>query len=501
MSGDTPEIVLNEFGDLSRKARRELEARGIDPDTAVVEYIAATGQIPVITPETAAAANAEAQAEAAAARLDEAPSIETSEPVQVTVSETVQTQPVVENVVPPVSVPVTAAETGPIEPLTVAPALDSGSLSAVEETLAAVSDQTGEIVTSGFDSLVNVETTDVPTGPSKGEARRLARKEKKAQALEAKAQKAAAAQEAKETAAREAEQARADKAAQLELDKELAQTHAREAEEAQAELAREEELAKARAAEEAEDARIEAERLALAAEEEARAAEARKAEKAAEALAQAEAEAEAAAQASIAEQEVIEDTIIPVLDAEEDDEDGEEELEPQTISEATAAIAIAEAVAAAEAVVEAGEVSIEYGNLANAVPATTGSISVISNALILPTLPETTGSIAPINPTGEIVITGSILIPSSVSQVGANLENLDTSEIDVIRDEDEVAPTQGMAPVSAASAVSAYNISNSVVTTPRGMNERLPFILSITAAGLAVGVVALFVAGYFLGLF
>ena len=499
MSGDTPEIVLNEFGDLSRKARRELEARGIDPDTAVVEYIAATGQIPVITPEAAAAAKAEAQAEAAAARLDEAPVIETSEPVQVMVSETVQTQPVVENVVPPVSVPVTAAETGPIEPLTVAPALDSGSLSAVEETLAAVSDQTGEIVTSGFDSLVNVETSDVPTGPSKAEARRLARKEKKAQALEAKAQKAAAAQEAKETAARAAEQARADKAAQLELDKELAQTHAREAEEAQAELARKEELAKARAAEEAEDARIEAERLVLVAEEEARAAEAKKAEEAAESLAQEE--AEAAAQASIAEQEVNEDTIIPVFDAEEDDEDDEEELEPQTISEATAAIAIAEAVAAAEAVVEAGEVSIEYGNLANAVPATTGSISVISNALILPTLPETTGSIAPINPTGEIVITGSILIPSSVSQVGANLENLDTSEIDVIRDEDEVAPTQGMAPVSAASAVSAYNISNSVVTTPRGMNERLPFILSITAAGLAVGVVALFVAGYFLGLF
>ena len=121
--------------------------------------------------------------------------------------------------------------------------------------------------------------------------------------------------------------------------------------------------------------------------------------------------------------------------------------------------------------------------------------------MILPSLPETTGSIAPINPTGEIVITGSILIPSSVSQVGANLENLDTSDIDVIKDEEEVAPTQGMAPVSAATAVSAYNISNSVVTTPRGMNERLPFILSITAAGLAVGVVALFVAGYFLGLF
>jgi hypothetical protein len=33
------------------------------------------------------------------------------------------------------------------------------------------------------------------------------------------------------------------------------------------------------------------------------------------------------------------------------------------------------------------------------------------------------------------------------------------------------------------------------------MNERLPFILSIAAAGLAVGVVALFVTGYILGIF
>ena len=494
MSGDTPDIVLNEFGDLSRKARRELEARGIDPDTAVVEYIAATGQMPVITPEMAAAAKAEAQAEAAAAKAFEAEVVEEHiAPVEEPAEEIVApVQSVIEQTsIPPVSVPVTSAETGPIEPLAVAPALDSGSLSAVEETLAAVSDQTGEIVTSGFDSLVSVETSDVPTGPTKGEARRLARKEKKAQALAAKQEKIAAAAESKAAAAAAAETLTVEKAAIK-----AAEEDAREQSKADAaELATRE--AEALAAAEARETELAAEREAARVSQEA--LEAEQARIALEKEEQAIAAAAATAAASVKE-ETSQELVVEELDTVDDDE-YEEEVEPQTISEATAAIAIAEAVAAAEAVVEAGEVNIEYGNLANSVPATTGSISVISNALILPTLPETTGSIAPINPTGEIVITGSILIPSSVSQVGANLENLDTSDIDVIKDDEEVAPTQGMAPVSAATAVSAYNISNSVVTTPRGMNERLPFILSITAAGLAVGVVALFVAGYFLGLF
>ncbi len=496
MSGDTPDIVLNEFGDLSRKARRELEARGIDPDAAVVEYIAATGQMPVITPEMAAAAKAEAQAEAAAAKAFEAEVVEEHiAPVEEPAEEIVApVQSVIEQTsIPPVSVPVTSAETGPIEPLAVAPALDLGSLSAVEETLAAVSDQTGEIVTSGFDSLVSVETSDVPTGPTKGEARRLARKEKKAQALAAKQEKIAAAAESKAAAAAAAETLAVEKAAIK-----AAEEDAREQSKADAaELATRE--SEALAAAEARETELAAEREAARVSQEAlEAAQARiELEKEEQAIA---ASAAAATAAASVKEETSQELVVEELDTFDDDE-YEEEVEPQTISEATAAIAIAEAVAAAEAVVEAGEVNIEYGNLANSVPATTGSISVISNALIIPTLPETTGSIAPINPTGEIVITGSILIPSSVSQVGADLENLDTSDIDVIKDDEEVVPTQGMAPVSAATAVSAYNISNSVVTTPRGMNERLPFILSITAAGLAVGVVALFVAGYFLGLF
>lgn len=451
MSGETPDVVLNEFGDLSRKARRELEARGIDPDTAVIEYIAATGQIPIITPEMAAAAKAEAQAEASAASRE----VFTS-PEAVVSIDSAQ--------IPPVSIAVIAAETGPIEPLIISPALDSGSLSSVEQTLAAVSEHTGEVVTSGFDLLVESELTDQFPTSSKGEARRQARKAKKELNIAAKKAKAEAKQE--EINARVLEKAQ------------LQKTHE------ESEVAVELDSA----------ARLEA------VSEKVPPAE----EHVEKNLLDSKHEADAALVSSVEAEQVLElDVSESELDSSVTDvsEPLESESEPQTISEATAAIAIAEAVAAAEAVVQAGEVNFEYGNLSNSVPSTTGSISVIGNALILPTLPESTGSLSSINPTGEIVITGSILIPSSVSQVGAILENIDTSEIDIIKDDDDFSPSQSMAPVSAATAVSSYNISNSVVTAPRGMNERLPLILSITAAGLAVGVVALFVAGYFLGMF
>jgi hypothetical protein len=473
-----PEIVLNEFGDLSRKARRELEAQGIDPDTAVIEYIAATGQIAVISEEDAAAAKAQAQV-AAADAAREAPSTR-EDPAPAVSVPAVEEVVVEDTAVPPVSDALVSGETGPIEPLTVSPAMDISALSAVDETLAAVSEHTGEISTD-FDNLVSSEEEAVQK-VSWRDNYRSSREVKKAAALLAKQEKAEAAATAKAAAALAAAQA-AEQAESVRLDQEEADRVA-----AHEQMRAEQEAA-------AEAAAI---KLALEAEEAQRAAEAAAAQQ------QAAEESELEADADEADELVAEESDSSELssDSEEpEDDDFEEELEPQTISEATAAIAIAEAVAAAEAVVEAGEVNIEYGNLASAVPTTTGSIPAISNALILSSLPENTGSLTPDNPTGEIVITGSILIPSAVSQTGAPFDSIDTSDIDIIADDVEVAPAQGMSPVSAASAVSAYNVSNTVVTTPRGLNERLPFILSITAAGLAVGVVALFIAGYFLGMF
>lgn len=478
MSSEEPEIVLNEFGDLSRKARRELEAKGIDPDTAVMEFKIATGHIPIISEEQAAAAKiaqTEVESTVAAPQVPSAPAVvqppsshsvpTPSMPPIPVIPNTRLTQPaveeptqkpepaqaeVVEEIIaevqpgfPRVDSTFVSANTGPIEPLDVQPALDDSSLAAVEQTLAAASDIPSQ---SAFDDVISTTEEDVLDIPDSGKPQKLTRKEKKALARQEKAAKAAASHSEENT-------------------QDLPNI--------------------------VEDA---APAITAIAVTEVIAAE------------------ETAPEST---EEIIEDTVVPENAEAEVEEDSvvlevsegltviyEDEADsPQTISEVTAAIAVAEAVAAAEAAVEAGEVVMDFDSMSG-VPTTTGSIPVISNALIIPTLPETTGQISPITQTGEVVITGSILIPPSVSQLGANVEQLDTSEIDIIADDQEIQTTStNMAPVSAAAAVSAYDIANSVITKPKGMNERLPFILSIAAAALAVGVVAILVIGYINGIF
>jgi len=455
VSDNEPNIVLNEFGDLSRKARRELEAQGIDPDTAVMEFKLATGQIATITPEEAAAAKAQAQAEAAASQTS--PYIPTPAPVTPvsvpeppagpSVRQTADVAPQSAASFPAVSEPASQAETGSVAPVASEPTLDSDALAQVERTLADVSEHTGEVL-SPFDRVIaSTEATSSQEFADQSEPT-LSRKEQKALLkAEKKRQKQNEKGEAREAAA----------AASLVV--------------------------------------VSGSELV----EPAPVVESIPQEEPVEAIVN-ESTVEVVNVDVDSAEEIHEDSVVFEVDESltvvyEDEEDA-----PQTIAEATAAIAIAEAVAAAEAVVEAGEMATDY-QTSSSVPTTTGSIPVISNALILPSLPEDTGSIAPVVPTGEIVITGSILIPPSISQVGAHVDSLDTSDIDIIDDGAEQPVTSTLSPVSAASAVSAYNIANAVVTTPRGMNERLPFILSIAAAGLAVGVVALFVTGYILGIF
>lgn len=188
------------------------------------------------------------------------------------------------------------------------------------------------------------------------------------------------------------------------------------------------------------------------------------------------------------------------LDDEDDADDSDDDSGPTTIAEATAAAALEQAIAAHNAARLDNGVDDDAEFEPFSGPST-GSIPTISSALILPTLPEDTGTIIPVVTTGEVIITEQVIIPSSIAQVGAEAGTLDTSEIDIIEDEAEITPNQDLAPVRAASAVSSYNANNAVVTVPKRMSDRLPLVLSITAAGLAVAVVALFVTGYFLGIF
>lgn len=132
----------------------------------------------------------------------------------------------------------------------------------------------------------------------------------------------------------------------------------------------------------------------------------------------------------------------------------------------------------------------------------TGIIPTTGSALILPTLPEHhPGALSSFTHTGEIYRTGSISLPSGIGQYGADVLSLDTSEIDIIADDEDVSTSQDLAPIRASSAVSAYSTSNTGVAVPSKFRDRLPLVLAITAAGLAVGVVALFITGYVLGVF
>ena len=132
----------------------------------------------------------------------------------------------------------------------------------------------------------------------------------------------------------------------------------------------------------------------------------------------------------------------------------------------------------------------------------TGVIPTTSHALVLPTLPEEDPSlIAALNSTGEIVITGQITLPVGIAQNGAETASIDTSDIDLIIDDDEVGSGQDLAPVSASQAISSFTGTAINVTVPKRTSEKLPVILAISAAVLALGVVGLFVANYFLRVF
>ena len=98
-------------------------------------------------------------------------------------------------------------------------------------------------------------------------------------------------------------------------------------------------------------------------------------------------------------------------------------------------------------------------------------------------------------------MTGSFSLAGSIGHYGADMLSLDTSEIDIIAEDEDFSSSQDLAPVRASTAVSAYSTSNTVVTVPSKFRDRLPLVLAITAAGLAVAVVALFITGYVTGVF
>lgn len=127
-----------------------------------------------------------------------------------------------------------------------------------------------------------------------------------------------------------------------------------------------------------------------------------------------------------------------------------------------------------------------------------------SSALILPAMPESGQLAGRLGETGELYITGSIELPRSLGETGGHASLLDSVEADPLDElgfADRAASAGGIAPVSAARAVSARATLGPVVTEAQKEKSKLPVVLIATGGGLVVAVVALLVWGATSGMF
>jgi hypothetical protein len=135
------------------------------------------------------------------------------------------------------------------------------------------------------------------------------------------------------------------------------------------------------------------------------------------------------------------------------------------------------------------------------VAATSGALT--TNALVLPSIPTVDGIMGPLSGTGEILITGSINLPSSIGNTGVQPANYDHSDVDALleaTDREDAEP--GSAPVRAIRAVSTNTGAGDVIGSMKPPKvSKVPMVLTITASSMGVGVVGLLVAGLIFKIF
>jgi hypothetical protein len=128
--------------------------------------------------------------------------------------------------------------------------------------------------------------------------------------------------------------------------------------------------------------------------------------------------------------------------------------------------------------------------------------AITTSALVLPSIPQAGDITRPISNTGEILITGSVELPSSLGSTGSYPTHFDRSDVDaIIAADDREDSTAGSAPVRAIRAVSTNNDSPALLAETRATESRTPFVLSIIAGSTLVVAVGLVIAGFIFNVF
>jgi hypothetical protein len=145
---------------------------------------------------------------------------------------------------------------------------------------------------------------------------------------------------------------------------------------------------------------------------------------------------------------------------------------------------------------------VQENTFSRNVGATSGAIT--TSALVMPSIPTVDDILSPLGSTGEILITGSINLPSSMGTTGVHPARYDHSDVDALLEADdrEDSDHPDSAPVRAIRAVSTHTATGAMISAQKPKAEsRLPLILAVSAAAMAVGVVVLFVVGMIFKIF
>jgi len=125
-----------------------------------------------------------------------------------------------------------------------------------------------------------------------------------------------------------------------------------------------------------------------------------------------------------------------------------------------------------------------------------GNVATTTSALVLPEMPLANPFPSALTGTGEILLTGSIDLPRSLSSGSGDSRHFDDTNVDLMYDTpDSEIGSADSAPVSAIRAVSTHTSARGVINSKKPQGNRMLTVLLVTASVMAAGVVVLLVAG------
>lgn len=131
-----------------------------------------------------------------------------------------------------------------------------------------------------------------------------------------------------------------------------------------------------------------------------------------------------------------------------------------------------------------------------------GNVATTTSALVLPEIPRPNHFSTALDSTGEVLLTGSIDLPPSLSTGGIDARRYDDPNVDLMFDTQDAEFTgTDSSPVRAIRAVSTHTSARGVIHANKPHGNRMLTVVFIATGVLAVAVVGMLVASLVLNLF